>query len=314
MKIFACAVLTALWAAASLAQPPCVGVITAGGGQSYWQQVEQGARQAATELDIRLYARGPADEINVQAQEALIEWIVELGCRGLVLAPNSTDHLPTIERLRAQGIPTVFVDRDIGGARVSVIQTDNDRAGQMAGERMIAALGGRGTVAVFRMDPSVRTTTQREDAFIRTVRAAGLDVVVDEYLGTRVGAVREKAYQLLSAYPRVDGVFTPNESTSLGTLAALNQRTSAHEPVHIGFDASPMLTNAMEAGQLYGLVVQSPYQMGYQGVHTVHRAMNRQTVAPYYPVPASFLTRADLKNLPPQPETHSGDEPNPMSD
>lgn len=272
----------------------CIGVITAGGGQAYWQDVEQGAVKAAAELEIAIYTRGAADEINVQAQEALINWIVNIGCRGLVLAPNSDSHRDTIARLKAEGIPTVFVDRDIGGERVSVIKTNNDKAGELAGREMIKALGGRGKVAVFRMDREVQTTTARENAFIRTIENAGMIVAVEAYIGTRVGNAREKAYELLITHPDIDGIFTPNESTSLGTMAAINQLGRDHQPVHIGFDASPMLTNAMESGNIQGLVVQSPFQMGYQGVHTVYRAMQGQPVEENYEVPVVFLVKADL--------------------
>lgn len=278
------------FAATAMAQADCIGVITAGGGQAFWQDVERGALRAARELDIPVFVRGPIDEVDVQAQDTLIRWVVNNRCGGLVLAPNDPSHGAAVTRLRDMGIPTVFIDRDIGGDRVSVIKTNNRQAGERAGLAMVDALNGTGTVAVLRMDAAVQTTTERENAFIETVTAAGLDVVIDDYIGTRVGTAREQAHRLLTAHPPTDGLFTPNESTTLSAQAALQQLPDRRRPVHIGFDANPLLVNAIRSGRLYGLIVQDPVQMGYQGVHRVYQAMRGETIEPAYDVPVTFMT------------------------
>ncbi|TGG95038.1 LacI family transcriptional regulator [Natronospirillum operosum] len=293
MRTLKLTILGWLFGSVLYAHADCVGVITAGGGYVFWGEVERGAEAAADELGLTLYTRGAADEINVQAQGALIERISNLGCRGLVLAPNSVTHLERIASLNAEGIPTVFVDRDIGGDRVSVIKTDNDYAGALAAREMINALGTERQVAVFRMDPEVATTTEREEAFIRTLQDAGVTLVVSDYLGTEVGDARENAYALLVAHPEIEVVFTPNESTSLGTQAAIKRLPVADRPIHIGFDANPRLIQAVEDGDMLGLVEQSPFEMGYQGIRTVHRAMHQQAVELYQSVPATFRVRSD---------------------
>lgn len=96
-----------LFAFALDAQADCVGLITAGGGYDFWEEVERGAEAAAAELGLTVFTRGTGDEINVQGQAALIDRVSNLGCRGLVLAPNSVTHLESIATLKAEGIPTV---------------------------------------------------------------------------------------------------------------------------------------------------------------------------------------------------------------
>ncbi|MCH8551420.1 MAG: substrate-binding domain-containing protein [Natronospirillum sp.] len=289
MKTTKLALIGFLLSSALNAHADCIGLVTASGGHAFWEEVERGAEQAATELGITLYTRGAADENNVLAQRALIERVTHLGCRGMVLAPNSDTHREAVARMKAEGIPTVFVDRDIGGERVSVIKTDNEEAGAFAAREMIRALGDPGLIAVFRMDPAVVTTTEREEAFIRVLENSGINLVVADYVGTQVGQARSMAYDLLVAYPDIEVVFTPNESTSLGTMAAINRLPLTDRPGHIGFDASPLLTQAVEDGVMLGLVVQSPYQMGYQSVRTVYQAMNDEFVELYQSVPVTFM-------------------------
>ncbi len=275
----------------------CIGVITAGGGQAFWQEVEQGALQAGKELGIRVFVRGPIDEVDVNAQNNLIQWVENSECIGLVLAPNHPSHKEAVTHLKEIGIPTVFIDRDIGGDRVSVIKTNNENAGRLAGEMMANALGGTGRIAVLRMDPAVQTTTQRENTFIEAAEQIGLEVVVEGYIGTRVGTAREKAFNLLEEQGPVDGLFTPNEVTTLAAQAALHSLPADERPIHIGFDANPVLLNAIRAKRLYGLIVQNPEQMGYQGVHQVYKAIQGGHVEPDYDVPVSFMGLEQAQQL-----------------
>ncbi len=250
----------------------CIGVIPAGSGHAFWNAVEAGAQQAGKELGIAIYYRGPNDESNTEGQRLIINRVVEQGCKGLVLAPNVPERAEDVAALKAKGIPTVYIDRDTGGADVlSVIATNNYEAGKLAGREMVKRLQGKGTVALLRLRKGVASTEAREQGFLEEVTQAGLRIVLDDYLGTQVGEARLTAAQLLQdRIETLDGVFTPNESTTLGTLRALQKLKKAGQVTHIGFDSSELLIKALASGQVFGLVVQQPFEMGYQGVYTVH--------------------------------------------
>jgi ribose transport system substrate-binding protein len=64
----------------------------------------------------------------------------------------------------------------------------------------------------------------------------------------------------------LDGVFTPNESTSLAMLRVLADSGWAGKVKFIGFDASDTLVKGMTDGHIDGLVLQNPVNMGYLGV------------------------------------------------
>lgn len=130
------------------ASAQCIGVVTSGGG-AFWSEVISGSQQAAKEVGVRVYARGAIDDDNVKGQQHIINQAIHTEqCQGLLLAPNSDERLKEVELLKQQGIPTVYVDRDIGGARVSVVKTNNTHAGILAGLAMLKALNGKGNIAV----------------------------------------------------------------------------------------------------------------------------------------------------------------------
>jgi ribose transport system substrate-binding protein len=52
-------------------------------------------------------------------------------------------------------------------------------------------------------------------------------------------------------------------------LLALQDINKAGKVSFVGFDTSQVFIDAMRAGQLHGIVVQNPFNMGYLGVRTM---------------------------------------------
>jgi ribose transport system substrate-binding protein len=89
------------------------------------------------------------------------------------------------------------------------------------------------------------------------------------------GATRDSAYQaaqnLLTRFGKdVNGIFTPNESTVIGTMMALRDLNKAGGVVKlVGFDTGAQSVDGLKKGDVQGLVVQNPMRMGYLGVITI---------------------------------------------
>src|SRR5439155_24262577 len=67
----------------------------------------------------------------------------------------------------------------------------------------------------------------------------------------------------------IDGLFTPNESSTAGALLALEDAGKAGKIRFVGFDTSDVFTKAMHDHKLDGVVVQNPFAMGEMGVRTL---------------------------------------------
>ena len=276
----------------------CVGVVTSGGGNSFWARVEAGAQQAGKDLGLEIYFRGPIDEGDIEAQAIIINWIEKHACIGLVLAPNSPQRIEQVANLKQHGIPTVYIDRDYGGDRVSVIKTENFKAGILAGHELARALGNKGRVAVLRMKKGVVSTDDRENGFIKGATDRGLVVSVDEYLATSISDARDKAYRTLKSVTDLDGIFTPNESTTLAVLGARKQITHLKNVKHIGFDAHSYMVNAVKDGVMLGFVVQNPYEMGYQGVQTIQKIVTGDKVEEIVDTGVLFVNANNINEKP----------------
>jgi len=272
----------------------CIALVTAGGGQDFWHSVIKGANQAGKELNLRIYARGAVDESNEAGQRKIINTAIKGGCSGLVLAPNSENQREVVKQLKMQGIPTVFIDRDIHGESISVIKTENFAAGAKAAIEMAKALNGKGKIAVLRTDKNVKTTTARENGFIQEATAQGLEIIIDQYIGTRIGAERKNAYNVLKNATHLDGIFTPNEASTMAVIKVVERLNNAKKIIHIGFDAPKLVIDALKANQIYGFMAQNPFQIGYLGVYTVNDALLGKAVDPKVNIAALFINKENI--------------------
>lgn len=281
-----------IWAwCASSAIADCIGVVTAGAGVHYWQQVEQGAKQAALDLGRTVYVRGPKNEHDHKAQSRILDTMLDKGCIGFVVAPNSPQRETQVKHFQSLGIPVVYIDRDIKGSRIGIIATDNYAAGALAAELMAETLDDPGSVGILRLQRGVPSTDLREQGFIARAKDLGLNLIMDEYLGTDQHEATDKAYALLQMHSKLDAVFTPNESTSLAVLNMRKRLPTGASMLHIGFDNHPHLLQAVEQGMMQGLIVQNPFQIGYQGVVTLDKALRQQPFDEQVTVPTTVFVK-----------------------
>ena len=275
----------------------CIGFIPSGGGGSFWRGVNSGAVDAGKELGYDIYFRGPQEEDKAGIQSTVLEMVKQRGCKALVIAPGSADMVQAVLQLQKSGVPVIYVDRNLGGqAAAGMVSTDNYKAGQLAGEAMARRLNGKGAVLLFRMKHGWQTTDQRENGFAEAAARKGLKVIDGGYLGTVYGEAFESASASLMRYRgQFQGVFAPNETTSMGVLAALVEQKLAGQVTYIGVDVTERLLDGVHSGIVEGLIVQAPHAIGYQAVKMAVDAVNKKLPPNRrVVVDAVYLTKANI--------------------
>jgi ribose transport system substrate-binding protein len=122
-------------------------------------------------------------------------------------------------------------------------------------------------------------------------------VSANQYGGSDVEGAYKKGEALLSRYKRtdgslgVDGIFCPNESTTLAMLRVLQDNGWAGKVRFVGFDASDTMVKGLADGHLDGLVLQDPVNMGYLGVTTMVAHLNGQPVEKRIDTGVRLITR-----------------------
>jgi ribose transport system substrate-binding protein len=250
-----------------------IAVIPKGTTHTFWKSIHAGANKAASELGVDVIWQGPQREDDRQMQIQVVQNFISRGIDAIVLAPLDDRALaPPVEAATKRNIPVVIIDSGLRSeAQSSFVATNNREGGRMCARRLADLLGKRGKVVVLRVQEGGASTINREEGFLEEIRsyAPDIEILVDNQFG---GATVERALQvsqnLLNRFAEIDGIFASNESTTQGMLRALQTAGRAGKVKFVGFDSNETLLAGMRGGQIQGLALQDPFDMGYTGVTT----------------------------------------------
>jgi len=270
----------------------------------YWKAAQSGAEKAVRDLQaqgvtVNFLWKAPLREDDRQEQIKILESVIRQGAHGIVLAPfDSTSLIPLVEDAAANSIPTVVIDSALDSPKIlSFIATDNEKAGALAADRMAEVLRGKGKVLLLRYQEGSASTEEREEGFrARMRRYPEIELIVsDQFAGATRVTAKIAAETLLARYAStLSGIFTPNESSTAGTVMALVGLELASRIVHIGFDTSDLYLDMLQTKRIQGLVVQDPFRMGELAVKTLVDHLQGKSVSRRIDTGATMVTAANM--------------------
>jgi ribose transport system substrate-binding protein len=257
-----------------------IAVIPKGTSHDFWKYIHAGAVHAARERgDTEIAWDGPAKEGQSQLQQQIVERFTSERASAIVLAPcDKTSLVSPVEGALKRGVPVVIMDSGLdmtdtissNANYLGYVATDNRQGGVEAARRLLEVLKGKDhpKVILLRYKRGSESTEQREAGFRETIQAAAhvqLTEASDE-AGDTVDTAQQVAERLLSDHKDLDGLFAPNESSSTGVLRAMEVLNRVGTLKVVGFDANDILLAALRTDKIHGLVLQDPFDMGYQAV------------------------------------------------
>ena len=274
---------------ATNAQSYTIAVIPKGTTHEFWKSIHAGAVKAERELNQKglkteIIWSGPLKEDDRDQQIQVVENFMSRRVSGMVLAPLDSQALvrPVENTIKAK-VPVVIIDSGLKSEQyVSFVATDNYKGGQLAAEHLGKLLGGKGNVILLRYAVGSASTEAREAGFLDALKKHPDIKLIssDQY----AGPTRETGYQasqnLLNRFGNeVNGVFCPNENSTIGMAMALREIGKAGGKVKmVGFDSGTKSVIDLKNGDVQGLVVQNPLLMGYLGVMTLVKALQGEKV------------------------------------
>ena len=284
-----------------------IAVIPKGTTHEFWKSIHAGSNKAAQELTaqgtaVDLIWQGPLREDDREQQIKVVEGFTTQGVNGIVLAPLDDRALVRpVEDAKRASVPTVIIDSGLQtDAIVSFVATDNRKGGSLAADRMGQLLNGKGKVLMLRYAEGSASTTEREEGFLTEIKAKypGIELVsTDQYAGATRDTAKRASENLLNRFgDEVQGIFTPNESSTAGMLLALQDINKAGKISFVGFDSSQTFIEAMRAAQLHGIVVQNPFNMGYLGVKTMVDSLMGKSIERKIDTGVMLVTKENMES------------------
>ena len=252
----------------------------------FWTAVHAGALDAAAEVgNVKIYFTGPLTMNNREGQINIVQDHVNQQVDGIILAPiDRTALVPYVKDAHDAGVPTVIIDSALDNEEhiVSFVATDNYNGGVVGARALAERMGGKGGAILLRYTAGQESAAQREQGFLDTMKKEFPNITMlsdNQYSGPSETDAYNKAMDLLNQFNnQVDGIFVICNPTATGVLQALEEEGIAGKVQFIGFDQTSHLVQALADEKLHGLVMQDPYNMGFQGVKTMIAHLNGEKV------------------------------------
>ncbi|MBI2686699.1 MAG: substrate-binding domain-containing protein [Acidobacteria bacterium] len=273
-----------------------IAVVPKGLAHLFWQSVHAGAIKASRETNVEIVWKGPPTETDYNGQIQIVDAMINQRVDAIALAPiDKKVMVSVVERAGKENIPVVIFDSGIDTDNyVSMVATDNYAAGQLAAARMGEILNGKGKVVVVAVQPGGASTMAREQGFQDGIKKfSGIQIVDKRYGMADFAKSLQVAENMLTAFPDAAGLFASNESSAVGAALALKGRKSSTVKM-VGFDWSPTLLADLRSGLIDSLVVQDPFNMGYESVITAVSKLDGKTVEKNRPMPPRLVTKTNL--------------------
>jgi ribose transport system substrate-binding protein len=184
------------------------------------------------------------------------------------------------------------------------VATNNKAGGVEAAKRALELVKDKPNVRIMmiRYQRGSESTEQREAGFRETINAAKGSKTIEliepnDEAGATVSSAQPVVERLLQKDDKLDLLFMPNESSTAGALAALDALNKTDKILLVGFDMSSTLVQGLKANKIHGLVLQDPFDMGYQSVKRIHDKLTgkpRQGDAVLY-TGLAMLTKANME-------------------
>jgi ribose transport system substrate-binding protein len=294
-------ILVANWTVACRKRErPLYAVIPKGQAHIFWQTVHAGAAAAAEEARVDIAWNGPAMETDLTRQIAIVDDFINRHVDGIELAPEDREALvPTIRRAKKAGIPLTVIDSGADTEEyVSFIATDNYGGGALAARHLATLLNKKGDVAVIAVLPGAASTLAREQGFKDTVEKEFPDIKIVALQYGMSDRARSLAVteDILSGHPTLGGIFASNEPSAIGADQAIKARGLSGKIRFVGFDSSPSLIDDLRAGTIDALVLQDPFEIGYQGLKALVDFRAGHAPSRRVDLPPILVTRENLKD------------------
>jgi ribose transport system substrate-binding protein len=276
-----------------------ISVIVKTTNSDYWQVVNKGAIQAAKELNVKMTFDGPSAETAINEQVNMMENAIAKKVNAIVLAPCDVKALvPVVKKAEAAKIPVVIIDTKLDYSTVSFLTTDNVAAGAAAAKLFVEKAGKTGKIAVMSFVQGAGSAIDREKGFGDYIKKnTKMKIIGTYYSNADMPTALNQTTDVLNANKDLVGLFGANEPTAIGMGRAIEEKGLAGKIVAVGFDGAPKLQELVKKGVLQGIVVQSPYNMGYLGIKTALDAANGKKVKKFVDT-GTFVVTTENINTP----------------
>lgn len=269
---------------------------------AYWASVICGVKEQAKTDNATVQVQN-GKEYTATDQIPLLNAAMARQPDGLVIVPaDSNGMVAPLTQAKADGVKIATAgiglapDKASGVVNSQVI-TNDVAGGEQAGEAMAQQIGEKGTVLVMGTVAGFASTDDRVKGIIQALKKyPGITVLPTQYNKNEANTASSLVSSTLAAHPDLAGIVANNLVGVNGSITGLRQEKAAAGKVKlVGFDADPAEVEALTAGDVQGLVVANPKQLGVEAAKNVIAAIRGGQVTADVKIENTLVTKENME-------------------
>ena len=291
------AIAATAFLSAQAANAQTVALVTINQQALFFNQINDGAKQAADKAGAKLVIFN-ANNVAA-AQNSAIEDYIAQKVDGIVLIAIDVNGVkPAVTAAKNAGIPVVAIDARIpDGDNAAFIGVDNKGAGEQIGKYFADyaknKMGGSAKVGIVGALNSF-IQNQRLDGFKAAAEGEGVKFL-DTVDGQNIQDVALTAAEnLMTANPDMNALYATGEPALVGAISAVTSQQGTGKVKVFGWDLTAQAIKGIDEGWIVAVVQQDPFQEGVAGVETVLKIKKGETVNPSIDIPVPIVTKDNV--------------------
>ena len=234
---------------------------------TFWTIARSGCEAAEKELgnvevDFRIPSTGGAAE-----QQQILDDLIAKGVDGIAVSPiDPANQTAFLDRIAGQTLLVCHDSDAPDSKRVCYIGTDNFAAGVEAGKLLKEALPDGGKIMAFVGATDAENAKQRLGGIKKELEGSNIEVIDVRTDDTDTVRAQKNAEDTLVKYPDIAGMvglYNYNGPAILNAVRAAGQNGKVKI---VCFDENDETLQGVASGDIFGTVVQQPFEFGKQAI------------------------------------------------
>ena len=267
----------------------------------FQKEVVVGCQNACKELGINLTVTDSGSDPVKQEKD--MEDLIEAGCQAILFVPYDSMGLEAVlKKAHERGVILINLDNrvDDNSAKYvdSIIVSDNVQAGELAGQALADALGGKGKIAIYSV-PTSLASVYRSQGFKSVIeKYPDIEVVVEQTATAGSEDVALPVWEtVFQTYPDLDGAFGYCDSAAQAAVSAAKAQGILENVKIVSVDGSTDGKVFIKNGEMYGSAAQFPQVISETGVQYACDILAGKTVEKEVKVPTVWCNQENVDTI-----------------
>lgn len=264
----------------------------------FFVDVAEGAKKAAAENGVELIITDAQNQPSKQQTD--IENLLQKKLSVIIIDPSDSDAIAAgVEASNAKKVPVVTIDRAAnGGVVMSHIGFDAIKSGNIAGEYLVKALGGKGKVVELQGIMGTNVAQDRSNGFNQIInKNPNIKIVARQTANFDRAEAMKVMENILQANPSIDGVYAANDEMAMGALEAIKAAGRVSKITMIGCDAIDPAKEEVKKGNLAATIAEPPFFLGKAAVSTALKVAKGEKVEKSVILPSNLVTKDNVSTI-----------------